>query len=156
MKNLLEPHNEGFEFRSGSSKGTKTHTSLPKNLLVLITTNWGKDAIEQAYKRSGATDEDLDALWERLTVVDLFARQVLKRPREERQDLDPARVAATIAHMADAACIPFPRQAVPSSCSVFAPPSPVAAPPSPPNDEKRKAQWKCFSAPSKLARAAEL
>ena len=35
LKNLLEPHNEGFEFRTGASKGGKTHTSVPANLLVL-------------------------------------------------------------------------------------------------------------------------
>jgi hypothetical protein len=151
LKNLLEPHNDGFEVRTGSSKGNKTHTTLPKDLLVLITSNWTKDEITATYKRGGASDQDLDALWERLTIIDLFSRAVAKRPREERQDIDPKRVAATVSFMASRATVPFPRQAVPSSSSLFAPPSP---PPesSPVASLKRKAR--CSSAPSKLARAA--
>ena len=152
LKNLLEPHNEGFEVRTGSSKGTKTHTTLPKDLMVLITANWRKEEITTAYKRSGATDHDLDALWERLAIIDFFSRPgVAKRPRQQRQDIDPKRVAATVSFIASREALPFPRQAAPSSCSMFAPPSPPPTS-SPAATLKRKAR--CFSAPSKLARAA--
>ena len=39
MRNLLEPHNTGFEVRTGSSKAGQTHKSLPSELRVLITPN---------------------------------------------------------------------------------------------------------------------
>ena len=148
MKNLLEPHNEGFEIRTGPSRGRNTHTAMPANLRVLITSNWTKEELVRSYKRSGATEEDLDAFWERLVVVDLFAAKVAKRPRQQRQDLEPARVAATIVALAGAATLEFPRQAVPSSCVRGAPPSPPSPLAPPPK------KLKCYSAPSKLARAA--
>ena len=152
LKNLLELHNEGFEVRTGSSKGTKTHTTLPKDFMVLIIANWRKEEITTAYKRSGATDNDLDALWERVTIIDFFSRpRVAKRLRQQRQDIDPKRVAATVSFIASREALPFPRQAAPSSCSMFAPPSPPPTS-SPAATLKRKAR--CFSAPSKLARAA--
>ena len=149
MKNLLEPHNTGFEVRTGSSKAGQTHTSLPPDLRVLITSNRKKEELERAYRTGGATDEDLDAFWERVQVVDLFRRDVQKRPRQDRRDLSPARVAATLAAYAAAATLPFPRQPTPSSSSICgprerSPPAPDFSPqPAPP---KRL----CLSAPSKL------
>ena len=53
LKNLLEPRSVGFEVRSGSSKGSKTHTTLPPNLQILITSNWNRDEVVAAYRRQG-------------------------------------------------------------------------------------------------------
>ena len=119
---------------------------------VLITSNWTKAEIEAAYRRKGATLTDLDSLWERLTVIDLWALNVSKRRRADRVDLDPARVAATVASLAGAAALPFPRQPVPSSSSLFAPPSPTYM--SPVQECRKRAR--CASAPSKLETALNL
>ena len=96
----------------------------------------------------GATDTDMDALWERLTVIDLFFMKVTKKPRAERVDLEPGRVAATVASLAGAAALPFPRQPVPSSSAVFAPPSPPYM--CPVQETKKRARH--MSAPSKSAK----
>ena len=150
MKNLLEPHNEGFEVRTGSSKSGTTHSSLPKDLRVLITSNWTKAELVRAYKGAGATDHDLDALWERVLLIDLFESSVVKRPREHREDLPPARVAATLVAMAAAPSLPFPRQTAPTSTSVVLPsgnsPPPRSFSPQPSPLPKRRR----LSAPGKL------
>ena len=149
MKNLLEPHNSGFEVRTGSSKAGQTHTALPQDMRVLITSNWKKEELARAYTGSGATEEDLDAFWERVTVIDLFRRGVLKRPRQERQDLPPERVAATMVALAAKEVLPFPRQATPSSCTVTGPrghsPPPASFSPRPDPPKRRR-----LSAPAQL------
>ena len=50
MRNLLDPHNEGFEVRTGPSKSGVTHAMLPEGLMVHLTSNWTKDALTQARK----------------------------------------------------------------------------------------------------------
>ena len=151
MKNLLEPHNTGFEVRAGSSQAGQTHTSLPADLRVLSTSNWKEEELARAYRTGGATDEDLDAFWERVHVVDLFLRDVQRRPRLDRRDLPPARVAATLAAYAAAAALPFPRQPTPSSSSIC---GPRERSPPPPDFSPEPAPPKrlCRSAPSKLQR----
>jgi hypothetical protein len=51
LKNLLEPHNKGFEVRTGSSRNSKTHTQLPPNLMVLITSNWTPEQLRKRTRR---------------------------------------------------------------------------------------------------------
>ena len=121
--------------------------------MVLITSNSTKDALTQAYKRAGASDEDLEALWERLTVIDLYALRVQKRPRHQRQDLSPTRVAATVVSLAAQAAVPFSRQLVPANVLGYAPPSPPQ-PWSPVSSLKKKPRR--YSAPGVLSRAEDV
>ena len=153
MKNLLKAHKQGIEMRTGSSISGSTHTALPKDLRVLITSNWRKEELERAYRAAVATEADIEALWERVLLIDLFKEAVQKRPRQDRQDLDPARVAATLAVLAAASKLPFPRQAAPANTSVVPPsgnsPPPRTFSPQPSPLGKRRR----LSAPGKLMRS---
>ena len=113
LRNLLDPHSEGFEVRTGSSKSGSTHTCLPESLMVIVTSNWTKAQLDSQFLQQGAKAADIDAFWERVTLIDLYAAGVEKRPKEERVDLEPARVAATVAHFASTGPQGFTRQAPP-------------------------------------------
>jgi hypothetical protein len=120
LKNHLDSNNDGQEVRTGSSKSGNTHTELPVGLKWLITSQWRWPKIVETYKARGATEEDIQALLERVEFIDLYEEGVKTRPKVERVDLPPDRVAATVVSLVPTGvvteaqrCRPFPRQRVP-------------------------------------------
>ena len=159
MRNLLDKHSAGLEVRTGSSKSGRTHSKLPRHLVVLLTSNWQPQELVDKYKEAGATDVDIAAFWERVALVDLFHLGVVTRPEAERVDLDPARVAATIASASAQEALPFVRQAVPATRERTMASAPAARPlmqafPHLEDTGERAAKRRRWSAPPAFLQAA--